>query len=138
MLSWYDLAKWEAGGKVGDPTTSKWQASKHDVRDFYQTGLSFTNNVAVSRANELQALRISYTNTETKGTLPNSRLQKNQLNVSGSLKSNDKKLEVFTNVTYTNQRGKGRDATGYEERNVFMAISQWWQRQLDFRQQRDL
>ena len=138
VLSWYDLAKWEAGGKVGDPTTSKWQAAKHDVRDFYQTGLSFTNNVAVSRANELQALRISYTNTETKGTLPNSRLQKNQLNVSGSLKSNDKKLEVFTNVTYTNQRGKGRDATGYEERNVFMAISQWWQRQLDFQEMKDL
>ena len=138
VLSWYDLAKWEAGGKVGDPTTSKWQAAKHDVRDFYQTGLSFTNNVAVSRANELQALRISYTNTETKGTLPNSRLQKNQLNLSGSLKSNDKKLEVFTNVTYTNQRGKGRDGTGYDERNVFMAISQWWQRQLDFKELKDL
>ena len=132
VLSWYDLARWEAGGKVGDPTTSSWQAPRQGIRDFYETGLSFTNNLAFSRANELQALRVSYTNTETKGTLPGSHLHKNQLNMSGSLKSNDKKFEVFSNITYTNQRGKGRDGTGYDERNVFMALSQWWQRQLDF------
>lgn len=34
VLSWYDLAKWEANGKQGDPTTSKWQAPEHDIDDF--------------------------------------------------------------------------------------------------------
>ena len=32
VLSWYDLAKWEAGGKVGHHTTSKWVAPANDTR----------------------------------------------------------------------------------------------------------
>ena len=61
---------------------------------------------------------MSYTNTDLKGYMPNSSLVKNIFNASGSVKSADKKLEAFTNITYLNTRAKGRSETGYGDNNV--------------------
>ncbi|BEH00367.1 SusC/RagA family TonB-linked outer membrane protein [Bacteroides sedimenti] len=131
FVSWYDLAKWEAAGKVGNPTTSKWQASKHDINDFFETGLAYTNNVSVSQASDRATARISYTNSDLKGYMPNSSLSKNIFNVAASTTSADKRLEVFTNVTYFNSRAKGRSETGYGDNNVMQKFIQWGHRELD-------
>ena len=58
---------------------------------------------------------MSYTNTDLKGYMPNSSLVKNIFNASGSVKSADKKLEAFTNITYLNTHAKGRSETGYAD-----------------------
>lgn len=138
VLSWYDIAKWEAGGKVGDPTTSPWSAPKYDVRDFFETGVSFTNNISITNATDYSNLRISYTNSSLEGYLPNSSLMKNSFNLAGSMKSADKKLEVFTNVTYFNSRAKGRSEVGYGDNNALVKFVQWGHREVDMKQSKDL
>lgn len=138
VLSWYDLAKWEAGGKVGDPTTSKWVAPAHDIDDFFETGVSYTNNLSISQATDRASMRLSYTNTDLKGYMPNSSMSKNVLSVSGTTTSADKKLEAFTNVTYFNSRAKGRTETGYGDNNVMVKFVQWGHRELDMAQAKDL
>jgi TonB-linked SusC/RagA family outer membrane protein len=138
VLSWYDLAKWEAGGRVGDPTTSLWQTPKHDIDAFFETGVSFTNNVSVSQATDRNAVRISYTNTDLKGYIPNSSLKKNVLNLSASTTSEDKKLEVFTNITYFNSAAKGRSETGYGDNNIMQKFIQWGHRDLDMQDSKNL
>lgn len=138
VLSWYDLAKWEAGGKVGNPTTSRWIAPEHDVEDFFQTGVSFTNNLSISQATDRTSLRLSYTNTDLKGYLPNSSMSRNVFSVAGSMTSADKKLETFTNMTYFNSRAKGRSETGYGDNNVMVKFVQWGHRELDMAQAKDL
>ncbi|MBL7970364.1 MAG: TonB-dependent receptor plug domain-containing protein, partial [Prolixibacteraceae bacterium] len=132
-LSWYDLAKWEAGGKVGNPTTSKWLAPKHDIEDFFELGSSLTNNITLSQANDNAALRVSYTNSRMSGYMPNSSLDKNSFNLSGTLKGNDV-YEMFTNITYLNQNAKGRSETGYGDNNIMQKFIQWGQRQLDMKE----
>ena len=131
VLSWYDLAKWEAGGKVGDPTTSIWQAPKHDIEDFFETGVSFANSISVTQATDRASVRLSYTNTDLKGYMPNSSMKKNVFNISASTVSADKKLEVFTNLTYFNSAAKGRSETGYADNNVMQKFVQWGHRELD-------
>ena len=138
VLTWYDLARWEDSGKQGDPIPSKWLPAKHGVSSLFETGLSVSNHIAIANANETSQFRLSYTNTETKGMVPNSRQHKNALNLSGTLKSKDKRLEVFTNVSYLNTRTKGRTETGYGDDNVFMKATCWWQRQLDFKQLKEM
>lgn len=138
VLSWYDLAKWEANGKIGNPTTSSWIAPEHDVKDFFETGISFTNNLSISQATDRTSLRLSYTNTDLKGYLPNSTMSKNVFSVAGSMTSADKKLEAFTNVTYFNSRTKGRSETGYGDNNVMVKFVQWGHRELDMAQAKDL
>jgi len=134
FVSWLDLAKWEDSGKVGNPTTSKWNAPKHDIDDFFETGVSFTNNIAVSQATDRANVRISYTNSDLTGYMPNSSLTKNIFNASASTVSADKRLEVFTNVTYFNSRAKGRPETGNGDNNVMKQFIQWGHRELDMKE----
>ena len=138
VLAWYDLAKWEANGKVGNPTTSAWSAPKHDYEDFFETGVSYTNNVAISKVYDNNAFRISYTNMSLGGYLPNSSLYKNVFNVSGNILSPDKKLNVFTSVNFYNNRAKGRQDTGYGDNNIMAKFTQWGQRQLDVEELKDM
>ena len=138
VVTWYDLAKWEAGGKVGNPTTSIWQAPKNDVDSFFETGVSYTNNISVTQATDRASARVSYTNSDLKGYLPNSSLVKNILNASATATSADKKLEVFTNITYFNSRAKGRSEIGYGDNNVMVRFVQWGHRELDMKQLKEL
>jgi TonB-linked SusC/RagA family outer membrane protein len=138
VVTWYDLAKWEAGGKVGDPTTSVWQTPKNDIDSFFETGVSYTNNISFSQATDRTSVRVSYTNSDLKGYLPNSSLTKNIVNASASATSADKKLEVFSNITYFNSRAKGRSETGYGDNNVMVRFIQWGHRELDMKQLKEL
>ena len=134
VLSWYDLAQWEANGKQGNPTTSKWLPTQHDVDEYFETGYSFTNNLSVAKRTDQSAFRVSYTNSYTHSYMPGSKLQKNMLNATASQKSNNQRLELFMNITYTNQRAAGRPDTGYGDDNVMTQLVQWGQRQLDMSQ----
>ena len=68
-------------------TVSAWSPASSDYRDFFNTGVSFTNNIAVSQALDNGSFRVSYTNTDLKGYLPNSSQYKNTLNVTGNVTS---------------------------------------------------
>ena len=138
VLSWYDIAKWEVNGKVGDPTTSPWSAPANDYEKFFETGLSFTNNVSISQVYDNSAFRISYTNNTLNGYLPNSSMYKNIFSVNGNIMSRDKKLNVFTSVNYFNSRAKGRQDTGYGDNNIMVKFVQWGQRQLDVKELKDI
>ncbi|MDR3287739.1 MAG: SusC/RagA family TonB-linked outer membrane protein [Prevotellaceae bacterium] len=138
ILSWYDLAKWEAGGKVGNPTTSKWVAPANDIEKFFETGVSYTNNVSIAQGNDRNNVRISYTNSILKGYLPNSSLRKNIFNAASSLKSADKKFELFTNISYLNTAAKGRSEIGYGDNNQMVKFVQWGHRELDLKESKNL
>jgi TonB-linked SusC/RagA family outer membrane protein len=135
-VSWYDLAKWEAGGKQpGALTTSKWQLPAHGVEDYYKTGYATVNGVSMAQATDRASVRISYTNTEQEGYVPNSSQQKNVFNVAASTKSFNNIVEVFTNFTYLNTATKGRPELGFS--NTARMFT-WWQTQLDFKELEDL
>jgi TonB-linked SusC/RagA family outer membrane protein len=135
-VSWYDLAKWEAGGKQpGALTTSKWQLPAHGVDDYYKTGYAIVNGVSMTQATDRASVRISYTNTEQQGYVPNSSQQKNVFNVAASAKSFNNMVDVFTNFTYLNTATKGRPELGFS--NTARMFT-WWQTQLDFKELEDL
>ena len=138
VVSWYDLMKWHIAGRQGAPSTSPWSAPSSDYRDFFNTGVSTTNNVSISQSFGQSALRVSYTNTTLKGYLPNSSQSKNAFNVSGNVKSLDKKLNVFTNVNFFNTSTKGRQDTGYGDNNIMVKFTQWGQRQLNMNELKSL
>ena len=138
VLTWYDLAKWEAGGKQGNPTTSEWKAADNDIDTFFKTGVSVTTNVAIAQSSKNSSVRISYTNSELSGYLPNSSQEKNIVNVNAQAFSPDHKLEISANVNYLNQSTKGRSEIGYGDNNVLVKFVQWGHRELDMKQAADL
>ncbi len=105
-----------------------WEAQPDNVKNFYETGHTMTNNVALTGGGESSFFRLSYTNLKQTGIMPNSELKKNSLNFNGST-SLGKKLTAFIGVNYVNSQATGRPKTGYDGDNVIQQFNQWGQRQ---------
>ncbi len=107
-----------------------WVAQEDNVKDFYKTGQTWTTNVAMTGGDENNFFRLSYTNMSQHGVYPNSKLDKNTINFSGSAKLGDK-LTAFTNINYIKLKGKARPGTGYDGNSIMNSFNQWFQRQVD-------
>lgn len=129
---------WFPGETFGE--LRPWTASPDNVRDFYDTGGSYDNNIAISGGNDVTLFRLSYTNSSNKGVYPASKLNRNTLNINASQKLGAK-LVATINGTYVNTRGEGRPAIGYggfsDAVNVQANFNEWFQRQLDIDRLRD-
>lgn len=125
---WYSFDEWASDDYRQQVP---WQATPNDVRSFFNTGTVLNNNIAVSGAGDFGSFRLSYTNTDQSGVMPNSTLQRNNIGFNGSLNVTDK-LSTSIGVNYVKTETVGRYGTGYDGRNVMQGFNQWWQRQLDF------
>jgi hypothetical protein len=64
-----------------------------------ETGKTFTNNVALVGGNKNGDFRLSYTNLDQKGMVPNTDLKRNTVSFSGGYNFNDK-LSAKAFVSY--------------------------------------
>lgn len=107
-----------------------WVGSPNNIRDFFQTGVSLTNSVAVAGGNDFATFRLGYTNLNQTGIMPNSKLNRNTVSLNAGFNPFDK-LSVNASVNYVSTRGRGRSGTGYDGGNVNQSFNQWHQRQMD-------
>ena len=127
VVQWHNVYDFEQG-ITDELQTSPWNANPDNVKDFFQTGVTLTNNVALQGGNDQANFRLSYTNRDVKGVQPNSEMQRNTFNFSGSTKLHEK-LTVNANANYISSNAKGRPGTGYDDGNVMQQFTQWGQRQ---------
>lgn len=107
----------------------------HNTRDFYQTGVTSTTNVAFSKATQGSSLRLSYTNNTMKGMIPNSKAYRNTFffTYSADLSSH---FTVSSNLTYTNNVIKGEFTDAYANQSSG-SFNSWFHRDLDMTRLRD-
>lgn len=113
-----------------------WEAAKHTPNDIWETGYTAINSIALDGGNEKGSFRLSATNFNQQGNLPNSRIKRNTLKFSGSQDLTDK-LTAQANITYTKTDGKGRYGTGYSSLNIMQQFRQWYQTNADVYEMRD-
>ncbi len=80
-----------------------------NYKEFFQTGYTTTNSIAVSDATEKIDYRLSFTNMLNKGIIPNSDLKKNSVSLTSTFKLNEK-IKITTSLNYTNSGSKNRPA----------------------------
>ncbi len=113
-----------------------WVAGENGPIEFFDNSLSLTNSVDVTGGGENNTFRLAYTNMHQKGIMPNSELNRNNFNFSGSHDILDNlTLSASANVINTNT--KGRNHTGYSD-NIMSSFRQWWQTNVDMNEQKDL
>ncbi len=112
-----------------------WVAHPNNVRDFFETGRTMTNSVALSGGNEFANARLSLTNMDQKGILPNTDLQRNIINLASGMKMGNR-LTVNSNITYTNNASNNRPGNGYGGDNVLQQFI-WFGRQVDINRLRN-
>ena len=99
-----------------------WQAADNGPIEFFNNSLSLTNSVDVTGGGENSTFRLAYTNMYQKGIMPNSKLNRNNFNFSGSydiLKS----LTVSASASVINTNTTGRNHTGYSA-NIMSSLRQ--------------
>ena len=113
-----------------------WVAAKHTPVDFFETQVAWNNSVALSGGNDVNTFRLSYTNYDLKGNLPNMNQKRHTLNFNGTSEINSK-LNASISVNFVNTNTVGRASTGYGG-NQMANFRQWWQTNVDVESQRQM
>lgn len=113
-----------------------WVAAENTPVSFFETAHTWNNSVALTGGNDKNTFRLSYTNYNATGVLPNSEQKKNTISFTGSSQIN-KKLNASIGVNYVNSDVIGRNSTGYGD-NLMSEFRQWWQVNVDVQSQKEL
>ncbi len=79
----------------------------HPFKEYYQNGFTFVNTLALDGGNEKSSVRVSFTQQNSEGIVPNNTLSKQTLNVRGSSKLG-KIIELDSKVTYIHSKSQDR------------------------------
>lgn len=106
-------------------------APNKDVESFFNTGVSYTNNIAVAKSFGNTNMRLSYTNTNISGIVPTSKIKKDNFSMNLNSKLSDN-LKAEAVVNYVHTEGYNRPEIGYGDNSVAQKFYQFGQRNLDF------
>ncbi len=128
-----------------DPASPKykqatpWVNGANGPITFFETPVTYNNNVSVEGSSEKGNYRVSYSNFSYKGLIPNSTLKRNNISVNSTYKLNDK-LSVSTNINFINSKTKGRAevGSGTSFTNYLATFRNYWQTNIDLAEVRDI
>lgn len=110
--------------------TAPWSANPNNVKDFYKTGFTLTNNIALAGSNDKGSFRLSYGNMDQTFVLPNATNKRNNLSINGNYEVS-KGIRAVASVNYSSLNVKGRPGTGFTGPNPTLQFTMYGQRQLD-------
>jgi len=113
-----------------------WVAAANDPSSFFQTATSSNQSVFLDGASDKGSFKLGYTRTDDRGVLPNSKVSKNLVNFGGTYNITDR-LTAGATANFSNINGRGRYGTGYDDKNVATNFRQWWQTNVDIKEQKE-
>ncbi|WP_242675016.1 SusC/RagA family TonB-linked outer membrane protein [Niastella populi] len=140
------------GGDMNAPagsviTPTLWEPETDNLKKFLETGHTFTNNVALVGGNKEGDFRLSYTNLDQKGIVPNTDLKRNTISFSGGYNLTNK-FSAKAFVSYIKSESDNRPSISYGTESIMYLFNCWlpasvklsdmkrlWQRGLDNVQQ---
>ncbi|NQD70463.1 SusC/RagA family TonB-linked outer membrane protein [Sphingobacterium shayense] len=111
--------------------TRPWSYPNDDYRSFFETGVTWTNSISLAKSYENTSARLSLSNVDQSGIVPNSELKRTSVNLSIDNKFSDK-LTARGVINYVRTNGFNRPEQGYGDASVAQKMFQWGQTQLDY------
>jgi TonB-linked SusC/RagA family outer membrane protein len=97
----------------------------HDTpNDFFETDVTYQNSISFEGAGDNGSFRMSYTNVNSDGILPNSMMDRNTASLRGV--RNFGKLIADASITFVDTKTTGLFGTGYDSLNPMQLFRQWW------------
>lgn len=105
---------------------------RDNVRNFFNTGVTYSNNAALTSTSDKSTMRLSLGSIKTLGIVPNNEITKKSVTFNGSTKVN-KYLSFEGKVNYIRTEGDQRPLNGYSSANpMYNLISMGRNTPLDF------
>ena len=131
-IPWY---AWYPGHEYSYKTT-KLTPQPTNVRDFWETGVTRTTNVAFSKATDALNMRVSYTNLDIKGITPNEYLRRHTLNANMTAELGSR-FTLGVNFNYIAENANTESDDGYSNQTTG-SFGSWFHRDLDMGKLREL
>lgn len=117
------------GGDMNAPagsviTATPWVADKNNLKNFLQTGSTLTNNIALVGGNKDGDFRLSFTNLDQKGIVPNTDLTRNTFSLSGGYNLTPK-LSARAFVSYIKSESDNRPSISYGTESLMYLFNCW-------------
>lgn len=93
-------------------------ATKSRIKEFYNTGVTTTNTVAVSGGGPRGSFRASFSNMEARGITPGNKYQRKIFNIGAEQKLGEN-ITVNVNLNYTNQYNLNPPQGGVQGQNYY-------------------
>lgn len=129
------IARTYPDGTYTEITPTPWESRPDNVRNFFETGVTYQNNIAITAGNDKSAIRFSYSNLRNEGAIPNTDLKRDGLALSLDQELNDR-LRAGLFVNYVNSRSENRPNLGYGYENVMYGFN-WTGRQTNIESLKD-
>lgn len=101
---------------VGDQRTP-WRPYKDNIKDFWRTGYTITNNISLEGGNERGSARASITHSKNEWIMPNTGYERVTAQTGINYKISDK-LKINSKINYTNKKSDNLPATGYNNQSI--------------------
>ena len=107
--------------KIFDGSMRPYAKVDNNIQDFFKTGVTTTNGIALSGGSENAFLRFGFNNMKNDDVVPNSGLERNNATLNGTLKSD--KFTLDANVNYMVETTNNRPGLGDSPNNVGYSLS---------------
>ncbi len=116
--------------------TANLNPQPNNARDYYNTGVTFTNNINMSKAGDGYNFRLSYTNLDVKGLVPTEYMKRHTLNFNTSIDLNAH-FTLGANINYIAQDRNAESNDAYSNQSSG-SFNQWFHRDLDMNIMREM
>ena len=106
-----------------------WVAHPNNINSFFQTGSTFSNNIAFSGGTQRATGRLSVGTDNSSGVIPNNTFRKFSSNLAGNFQVSSR-LTTSANVQYVRNTGANRAGVGYNS-GIMEGLYVWFGRQVD-------
>ncbi|NPA68189.1 MAG: SusC/RagA family TonB-linked outer membrane protein, partial [Chlorobi bacterium] len=126
-----EAVQFTSNGEYPEP----WISFPDNIKDFYDTGMQYSENVALTGGNEKANFRLSVTQMNENGIVPNTDLGRTTINGSSNLNLTEKLFASFS-VNYIKTSSDNLPTGGYDNENPVQQML-WSGRNVDFNYLRD-
>lgn len=101
-----------------------------NLKNFYRTGTTFINNIAIGSGFDKGNYRLSFTDLRSESIIPGVNLDRQTVNARLSFTPIEK-LRIKTTINYVNSKSDNRPSNGYGSENVNYSLVGWGPRSLN-------
>ena len=111
-------------------TPTEFRSNPNNLRDFYQTGTTAINNLAISSGFDKGNFRLSFTDLRSESIIPGVNLDRQTISSRLNFRPTDK-LRINSSLSYVNSQSDNRPSNGYGSENVNYSLVAWGPRSLN-------
>lgn len=122
----------------GNPVyqNTPWVSNPSNVRDFYDTGVTYDNTVEIYGSGEKTTARLGLSTMSAAGTIPNTDLTRHSVNFSGIVTLSEK-FDARATLSYVKNFSDNLPGGGYNADNIMQGIGGWFGRQVNMQSLKD-